>query len=212
VFRVTLPSVILGTTGLIGLYATIRVIGTYPPLTAMLVLPAVGFGLAVAATLVVVLLKWSIIGRYRPRVEPYWGTWVRATELITGLFETVAAPMVALFAGTPLLPVMLRLFGVRVGRRVYLTTGGGTEFDLIDIGDDVVIAEGAITQTHLFEDRVMKMSRVEVGSGATVGSGAVVLYDAAVGPGAFLDALSLVMKGETLPARSRWRGIPARPL
>jgi hypothetical protein len=28
--------------------------------------------------------------------------------------------------------------------------------------------------------------------------------------GAELDSLSLVMKGESLPAGSRWRGIPAR--
>ena len=211
VFRVFLPGVILGTSTLIGLYVTIRLIGIHPPLTVLLMLPAVGLALGLAAVLVVVLFKWSIIGRYRPRVEPYWGTWVRGTELITGLFETVAAPMVALLAGTPLLPVMLRLFGVHVGRRVYLTTAGGTEFDLIAIGDDAVISPGAITQTHLFEDRVMKMSRVEVGPEATVGSGSVVLYDASVGAGTTLDALSLVMKGEALPAGSRWRGIPARP-
>ncbi len=117
-----------------------------------------------------------------------------------------------MLAGTPLLPPFLRLFGVHVGRRVYITTGGGTEFDLIDIGDDAVISDGAITQTHLFEDRVMKMSHVHVGAGATVGSGAVVLYDAAVGPGTTVDALTLVMKGEALPAETRWRGIPARPV
>jgi carbonic anhydrase/acetyltransferase-like protein (isoleucine patch superfamily) len=58
----------------------------------------------------------------------------------------------------------------------------------------------------------MKMSRVEVGRGATIGSGSVVLYDAVVGSGTTLDALSLVMKGEVLPDASRWRGIPARPI
>ena len=67
-------------------------------------------------------------------------------------------------------------------------------------------------QTHLFEDRVMKMSTVTVGAGCTVGSRAVVLYDAELGAGAELDALSLAMKGEVLPAGSRWRGIPARPV
>ena len=36
------------------------------------------------------------------------------------------------------------------------------------------------------------------------------LYDASVGPDAALEPLSLVMKGEQLPARTRWRGIPAR--
>jgi hypothetical protein len=36
-----------------------------------------------------------------------------------------------------------------------------------------------------------------------------VLYDATVGDDAALEPLSLVMKGEQLPAGTRWRGIPA---
>jgi non-ribosomal peptide synthetase-like protein len=211
IFRVTLPAIIGGTSTLLSLWITIKLLGIFPPLTLLLVLPVIALGLGFATALEVVLLKWLIIGRYRPRTEPYWGTWVRATELITGLFETIAAPTVVTpFAGTPLLPPILRLFGTHVGRRVYITTSGGTEFDLISIGDDAVIADGAITQTHLFEDRVMKMSRVEVGAGATVGASSIVLYDATVEPGASLESLSLVMKGETLPAAGRWRGIPAR--
>ena len=39
---------------------------------------------------------------------------------------------------------------------------------------------------------------------------AVVLYDAALERGAELDSLSLLMKGESLPPGSRWRGIPAQ--
>ena len=49
-----------------------------------------------------------------------------------------------------------------------------------------------------------------IGPGATVGPRAVVLYDTELAAGAELEALSLVMKGETLPAGTRWRGIPAR--
>ena len=58
----------------------------------------------------------------------------------------------------------------------------------------------------------MKMSTVKIGKGASVGSRSVVLYDAEIGHDATLDALSLVMKGESLPAGSQWRGVPARPL
>jgi non-ribosomal peptide synthetase-like protein len=87
-----------------------------------------------------------------------------------------------------------------------------TEFDLVDIGDDAAIGASTSLQTHLFEDRVMKMSTVKIGAGASVGSRSVVLYDAEVGAGASLDALSLVMKGESLPAESQWRGIPARAI
>jgi carbonic anhydrase/acetyltransferase-like protein (isoleucine patch superfamily) len=68
----------------------------------------------------------------------------------------------------------------------------------------------ASLQTHLFEDRVMKMSTVRVGARATVGSRAVVLYDAVVEPDAILGPLSLAMKAEHLPAGRDWAGIPAR--
>ena len=56
-------------------------------------------------------------------------------------------------------------------------------------------------QTHLFEDRVMKMSTVRVGDGATVGARSIVLYDAGVGRDVDLDGLSLLMKGEQLRRR-----------
>ena len=63
----------------------------------------------------------------------------------------------------------------------------------------------------MFEDRVMKMSRVEIGERCTVGSASLVLYDTRMEPGAQLNDLSLLMKGETLPAGTVWEGIPARP-
>ena len=50
-----------------------------------------------------------------------------------------------------------------------------TEFDLVHIGDDSSIGRATSLQTHLFEDRVMKMSVLEVGNRCTVGTRAVVL-------------------------------------
>ncbi|GGM14835.1 hypothetical protein GCM10010129_68800 [Streptomyces fumigatiscleroticus] len=178
----------------------------------MLVLPALLLGTALAATLAAVLLKWLVIGGYRPRTEPLWSIWVRRTEVITGLYENLVVPtLLNWLTGTPWACVILRLFGTRIGRRVWLATTYLTEFDLVDIGDDAAVDEVTSLQTHLFEDRVMKMSTVRVGAGSSLGTRAVVLYDAHVGQGASLDALSLVMKGERLPDNTRWRGIPARP-
>jgi non-ribosomal peptide synthetase-like protein len=177
----------------------------------ILILPLLFFGAGGLVTGVVAALKWLVVGRYRPRVEPQWSHFVWRTELITGLYENVAIPWLHLWlAGTPLMAPALRLLGARIGRRVFMETTYLTEFDLVHVGDDAAVGGQASLQTHLFEDRVMKMSTVTVGPACSVGSRAVVLYDSVLECGAELDSLSLVMKGETLPPESRWRGIPAR--
>jgi non-ribosomal peptide synthetase-like protein len=177
-----------------------------------LLLPAVYLASGLVVTLAVVAMKWAVVARYRPRVEPQWSHFVWRTELITGLYENVAVPwLLHWLAGTPLMAPALRWFGASIGRRNYLETTFMTEFDLVKIGDDAAIAGQASMQTHLFEDRVMKMSTVTIGRGCNIGARSVVLYDTELEAGADLDALSLVMKGENLPAGSRWQGIPARP-
>jgi non-ribosomal peptide synthetase-like protein len=209
--RVFLPPALLytGVTLLCWLSVRLAALLPWPLLTAAL--PALYFAVALLLTLAVAGLKWLTVGRYRPRVEPLWSHFVWRTELITGVYETVAVPwLLGWLTGTPLLPPLLRLFGARMGRRVYLDTTWLTEFDLVAVGDDAQVGEWTSLQTHLFEDRVMKMSTLVVGPYASVGSRSVVLYDAALGAGCVLDALSLAMKGEALPGDSRWRGIPAR--
>jgi non-ribosomal peptide synthetase-like protein len=179
--------------------------------TAVLFTPGLYLAAAVALTLVVAAIKWTIVGRYRPRVEPLWAPFVRHSELITGLYEGFTVPALAmLVTGTPLLAMVLRLFGANMGKRVYCETTFTTEFDLLRVGEDASIGRATSLQTHLFEDRVMKMSNVTIGPGTSIGPRSVVLYDSTLGEGATLDALSLVMKGESIPSATHWRGVPAR--
>ena len=174
------------------------------------VMPFLYMGSAMVVTGLVAALKWLIIGRYRPGVEPLWSNFVWRTELITGLYESVAVPfLIRWLTGTPLLAPILRLFGAKIGRRVYMDTTFLTEFDLVRVGDDAAIGSLTSLQTHLFEDRVMKMSTVKIGQGCTVGPRSVVLYDSVMEAGSKLDGLSLVMKSEVLPSHSQWQGIPA---
>jgi len=131
---------------------------------------------------------------------------------VNALYEFLLTPLVLdALQGTPLLPWLLRRFGVRIGRGAYIHTTGFLEFDLIEIGDRVALNEDCVIQTHLFEDRVLKASKLRIGADCTVGTVSVVLYDAEMENGARLDALSLLMKGETLPAGVLWAGVPAAP-
>lgn len=210
-FRVVLPPTLVGVSlyfYLLGLSLVARATSlTWTVLSA----PVFALATALGVVLFAAAVKQNLVGTYRPRVEPLWARFVRRSEFATGLYESAAVPvLLGRLTGTPYLPMMLRWFGVRMGRRVWIATTFLTEFDLVRVGDDAAVGPGVSLQTHLFEDRVMKMSTVTVGAGATVGTRAVVLYDAVVGDGAELAALSLLMKGDVLPADTHWQGIPAQ--
>ncbi|MGW0994308.1 Pls/PosA family non-ribosomal peptide synthetase [Streptomyces sp. NPDC002523] len=208
-FRATLPATLLAAGGFGYVLALGHLARRTGPAVTVLVAPSLAMGAMAAVVGCCALAKWVVAGRYGPRVEPLWSLFVRRTEFVTGLFEAAAVPAgVGALVGTPFLPPVLRLFGARIGRRTWIGTTYLTEFDLVDVGDDAAIGRHVSLQTHLFEDRVMKMSRVTVGPGASVGQRTVVLYDAVVGAGVRLGALSLVMKGEHLPAGTDWQGLP----
>jgi non-ribosomal peptide synthetase-like protein len=169
----------------------------------------VACGLVAAA--VAILTKWLLVGRYRPGEKPLWSSFVWRNELVNALHEHLAEPfLVGALTGTPFVCWYFRLLGVRIGRRVYMETTDLSEFDLATLGDEAALNADCTVQTHLFEDRVMKISTVEIGARCTVGAGSLVLYDTQMKAGSCLGDLSLLMKGEVLPAGTRWQGIPAR--
>ncbi|TMI58586.1 amino acid adenylation domain-containing protein [Candidatus Bathyarchaeota archaeon] len=210
-FRVTLPSAgfIIVTTTVIS--ATLALMARLGLVKALLLLP-VTYGVACTfVALAVVVAKWLVMGRFRPFTHPLYTTYVWRLEAVNALYEFLATPL-ALDAlqGTPLLPLYFRLLGAKVGKSVYVHTTGLIEFDLVRIGDHCCINQDSVLQTHLFEDRVLKASNLTVGDWCDIGAYSIVLYDSQMEDRSHLDSLSLLMKGETLPADTAWAGIPAR--
>ena len=111
--------------------------------------------------------------------------------------------------GTPFLPWTLRLLGAKFGKGVWMDSTDITEFDCVKVGDHCAINALSALQTHLYEDRVMKVGRVELAPAVTVGAGSTVLYDTKVDAFARLGPLTIVMKGEQIPGNSSWMGAPA---
>jgi len=180
------------------------------PLMADLAIGGLAYGFGAFA--LVLSLKWLLLGRYRPRAAPMWTMFVWLSEAVTNLYEAIAVPnFLDMLRGTPMIVPMLRLLGAKIGRNVYLDTTDITEFDCVDIGDRAEINAWAGPQTHLFEDRVMKIGRVRIGADTTIRARSTVLYDAEIGDGAMLGPLTLVLKGEKIPPHSAWLGSPAQP-
>ncbi|HYS71667.1 MAG TPA: hypothetical protein VEM95_04515, partial [Thermoplasmata archaeon] len=178
--------------------------------TSLLLIPAIYGATCLAAIAAVAVVKWAVVGRYKPFTRPLWSNLVWRLEFVNALYEFFAAPIaLEALAGTPFLPAYLRLLGAKIGRGAYIETTGFLEWDLVEVGDRSVLMEDAVVQTHLFQDRVLKASRLRIGNDCSIGDAAVVLYDSHLEDGSRLDALSLVMKGETLPAGTAWAGVPA---
>jgi non-ribosomal peptide synthetase-like protein len=158
------------------------------------------------------ILKWVLIGRYKPKSVPMWTLFVWLSEAVTSLHESVSVPnFLNYLRGTPFLPFMFRLMGTKIGKHVYLDTTDITEYDCVQIGDHAELNSFCGPQTHLFEDRIMKIGNVIIGDRVTISARSIILYHAEVGHDAYLGPLTLVMKGEQIPPSSAWTGSPAVP-
>lgn len=176
----------------------------------MLIFPFLYLGTGILATLITALLKWVIIGKYKPEKQPLWSHFVWRSELITGIYENfLVLFFLNTLTGTPFIKYPLRLLGCKLGKRDCIYTTQITEFDLIKMGDDSAVNDNCTLQTHLFEDRVMKMSYVDIGNNCSVGGMSTVLYDSKMEDNSILEPLSVLMKSETLPANNCFVGAPA---
>lgn len=206
--RVVLPGYILGGFAIFSLLTVLLVYDNYGVWGAYTAIPLLTWGALATCLFTVVSLKWLIMGRFKPVVKPLWSRYVWWNEFVNGLYESLVSPWISNFFGTPFAAVLLRLMGCKIGKYCYIETDLFSEFDLVKIGDYAALNAGVVVQNHLFEDRVMKSSYVNIGDGCTVGNMSVVLYDSVMEEGSVLGPMSLLLKGETMPVNENWHGIP----
>ncbi|MFI5736698.1 Pls/PosA family non-ribosomal peptide synthetase [Kribbella sp. NPDC051587] len=182
------------------------------PWAALLLSGAVILAAGAVAGGMATVAKWVIVGRTRAVEYPLWSSFVWRNEVVDSFVELVAAPWFAnAAAGTPVLALWLRSLGAKIGKGVWCETYWFPEADLITLGDGATVNRGCVLQTHLFHDRVLSMSTVTFGPGATLGPHGIVLPAASVGAGATIGPVSLVMRGEGVPDGTRWAGNPIAP-
>lgn len=164
------------------------------------------------AGVVTIIAKWALVGRFRPTEHPLWSGPVWRGELADTFTEMLAAPYLAdPSTGSVALVWWLRGMGARIGRGVWCQTYWLPEADLVSIGDGASVGPGCVVQTHLFHDRVMSLDAVRLDAGATLGPHGVVLPAATIGRATTVGPASLVLRGELVPAGSRWVGNPIAP-
>jgi non-ribosomal peptide synthetase-like protein len=172
--------------------------------------PLVTLAAAGALCLLVLVLKWGLLGRVRPGQHPLWSCWCSRWDFLYVAWQFYSRGALESLEGTLLLTWYLRAMGVKIGKRVVL--GGG--FSQVVDPDMLTIEDGATLncalQSHTFEDRVLKIDRVIIRSGATLGTGSVPLYGADIGAGTHVAPNSVIMKHEHLLPGLRYQGAPTR--
>jgi non-ribosomal peptide synthetase-like protein len=207
--RIFLPNTISLTIGLLDLLI-LDALGGHLGIATMIALsPLVMLASGLFSAALAVAIKWTVIGRYRRGQHPLWSFFVWRDELVNSAHEQLAGEWLLRFAlGTPLMSLYLRAMGSKVGRGVWCETTAVTEYDVVELEDGCAINRGSCLMTHVFHDRLLNIGPTRIGPGATMGPTSAVLPDTTLGARSCIEGHSVVLRGETLPAGTRWQGAP----
>ncbi|MGW4208963.1 amino acid adenylation domain-containing protein [Lentzea sp. NPDC004789] len=184
---------------------------TLPPMVFLTVgVAAVTLGVALLPGLIVLAMKWFLLGKVKPGIHPLWSCWCSRWDFLYVAWGFIASGTLAPLEGTLLLAVYLRRMGMKIGKRVVLGDGFAqvVDPDMLQFDDGATV--NAMFQAHTFEDRVLKTDRVVVGANSTLAHGTVPLYGANIGEGTYAATHSVIMKQEHLLPHTRYEGAPTR--
>jgi non-ribosomal peptide synthetase-like protein len=155
-----------------------------------------------------ILVKWTLVGRWRREQIPLWSlAYVRFWVVKT----LVRANPLVLFVGTPLYVLYLRALGAHVGRGVtILARGVPVCTDLLTIGDGTVIRKDSVFNCYRAHAGAIQTGAVTIGTDAVVSEATVLDIDTSLGDGAQLGHASALHAGQSVPAGERWHGSPAQ--
>jgi non-ribosomal peptide synthetase-like protein len=168
-----------------------------------------GGALFIAACLLPVLAKWVLIGRWKPHQEfRIWGLkYVRFWTVKT----LIRANPIAIFAGSPLYALYLRLLGAKIGRgAVIMSKSVPVCTDLLTIGSGTVIRKQSFFQGYRAHAGRIQTGSVTIGSDVFIGDKTVLDINTGMGDGAQLGHTSSLHSGAWVPAGEHWHGSPAQ--
>lgn len=172
---------------------------------------SIGFGAAtfVVLSLVPVLLKWVLIGRWKAGHIQIWSmAYVRFWAVKT-LIQT--NPLV-LFAGSPLYLLYLRMLGAKIGKGVVIFSRMVPVCtDLLTVGDGTVIHKNSFFLCCRARSRVIETGPVTLGRNVLVSEKTTLDIGTSMGDDAQLGHASSLQTSQSVPDGQIWHGSPAAP-
>ncbi|MFF8785146.1 Pls/PosA family non-ribosomal peptide synthetase [Streptomyces sp. NPDC015125] len=155
-----------------------------------------------------VLLKWILVGRWKPRQIRVWSlTYVRFWMVKT----LIRSDPLVLFAGSPLYALYLKALGARIGRGVViLSRNVPVCTDLLAVGDGALIRKDSFFTGYRAHAGLIQTGTVTLGKNAVVSESTVLDIDTSLGDAAQLGHASSLHSGQAVPDGEHWHGSPAQ--
>ncbi len=156
-----------------------------------------------------ILVKWVLIGRWKPAHIRIWSLAYVRFWIVRTLIRS--NPCALMFVGSPLYSLYLKALGANIGpgvvifsRRVPVCT------DLLTIGAGTVIRKESFFLCYRAHAGRIETGPVTLGRDVFLGEHTVLDINTAMGDGAQLGHSSALHNGQTVPAGERWHGSPAQ--
>ncbi|GAA1214656.1 hypothetical protein GCM10009608_59420 [Pseudonocardia alaniniphila] len=163
-----------------------------------------------------IVMKWVLIGRWKPQEIQIWSlTYVRFW-IVKTLIR--ANPLLLIIGGrsrssttSPILNFYLRALGAKIGPGVAIFTRTlPVCTDLLTIGQNTVIRKDSFVSCYRAQSGVIQTGPVTFGKDVFVGETSVIDIGVSMGDGAQLGHSSSLHTGQSVPAGESWHGSPAR--
>jgi non-ribosomal peptide synthetase-like protein len=155
-----------------------------------------------------VVIKWIVIGRYKPGRYPVWGLYYLRWWIVQR-FQSIS--WCGMFVGTPLMSLYYRAMGADVGPNCTICTPFCTAFDLISIGKGTSVGADTHMLGYRVEDGYLVLDRVRIGEECFIGVHCNLGLNVAMGNSARLDDMSMLPDGAVIASGESRRGSPAVP-
>ncbi|MGW7245087.1 Pls/PosA family non-ribosomal peptide synthetase [Streptomyces decoyicus] len=155
-----------------------------------------------------ILVKWVLIGRWKPQQIRVWSlSYVRFWVVKT---LTRSDPLV-LFVGSPLYTLYLRALGAKIGRDVAVFSRNlPVCTDLLTVGDGTVIRKDSFFSCYRAHAGLIQTGAVVLGKDVVISEATVLDIGTSLGDGAQLGHASSLHSGQAVPDGEHWHGSPAQ--
>ena len=151
--------------------------------------------------LLALLVKLALVGNRwgRHNSAPFWSVRHFSYFLAQDCFFRLMTGFMSTVSGTALANPILRRFGCQIGQRTLIGLPlQMSDWHAVDIGSDCVI--NGQMQLHSFEDRVLTVSRTQIGDGCVINHGTMIMGGADLDSGVTVNPQALVLKAMKLEA------------